>query len=90
MIAEYRELVSGPGRYEGEPPMVAYINENDLYDETSGDVESPTGWFGRAGRWMVAIDSSGFVYSRRFNSVVSAQGDFDATDRAYSKWDSDE
>lgn len=86
MFKQYAEMVQGSGRYEGESPMVAFIDENDLYDETSGDVESPTGWFGRAGRWLVTISSQGFVYGHRFASVALAKDEYESLDLMFADW----
>lgn len=82
----YAEMVTGPGRLEGKSLMVAFIDEHDLYDETSGDVESPTGWFGRAGRWLVTISSQGFVYGYRFASVALAKSEFESLDMIFADW----
>jgi hypothetical protein len=81
---------SGPGKFEGQHPMVRFIYDNDLFDRDSGDVESPQGWFAQAGRWVVMADSYGFVSGWRFASVVEATADFDSMDDQFSAWLADD
>jgi hypothetical protein len=39
MREQFAEMVRGPGRFEGEPPIVPFIVERDLFDQDGGDVE---------------------------------------------------
>ena len=91
MFTEYKEMVSYPGRLENEHPMVAYIDTHDLYDETDGDVESPTGWFGQAGKWIITVNSQGFVTGHKFTTLAQAADEMAQLMDAYSEeadpWD---
>ena len=75
-----------PGTYEHESPMVEYIDTNDYYDETSGDVESPTGWYGIAGKWIITQSSQGFVYGHKFSTRQEAADEYAALENAYWAW----
>jgi hypothetical protein len=86
MFTEYKEIVSHPGRLEHEHPMVAYIDTNDLYNETDGDVQSPTGWFGQAGKWIVTVSSQGFVYGHKFDTLAQASDEMALLKDAFSEW----
>ena len=66
--------------------MVRYIEENYAYNDTGGDSESPTGWFGLAGRWIVTVDSFGFVYGTRHIDRRSARDAFAFLLDEYSDW----
>jgi hypothetical protein len=55
---EARELVKGPGKFEGEHPMVPILWEiflNGLHDDDDGSVIA-------IGKWRLQEDSNGFVY----------------------------
>ena len=86
MLAQYKEMVSHPGRLENEHPMIAFIDEHNAYDETSGNVESPTCWFARAGRWIVLETISGFLCGRRYPTRSNAKEVFDEYETQYAHW----
>lgn len=87
MLAEYKAMVTRPGRYEGEHPMVAYIDYGrGWYDEIGGDVDSPFGWYGRAGKWIITADGNGFVYGRKQRSEDAAKRIIDNLEEQYGKW----
>lgn len=79
-------LVAFPGAYEGESPIVVWIDTNDYYDESSGDVESPTGWFGRAGKWLILHDDRGFVSGTKLATEDEAKRQYEILESAYSNW----
>jgi hypothetical protein len=56
-------------------------------DESSGDVEAPTGWFALYGRHMLYADSQGFISSERFESEEQARQHFELLNTRYSEWD---
>lgn len=85
-----RHVVGALGKYEGEPPIVVYIDVHDCYDETSGDVEAPTGWFGRAGRWIVTHDSFGFVHGTKAGTLDEARKLFESLNAEYDEWSADD
>ena len=70
--------------------MVQYIDQNDVYDETNGDVESPTGWFGYAGKWTVQVTSTGFYYGWKHSSMVEARDWFNLMSEQFHAWDDEE
>lgn len=76
----------GPGKFEACAPMGRYIWETDAFTDTDGDVESPTGWFGLAGRWIVREDDRGFVYSDRHESRDAAADAFGRLAEAFGDW----
>jgi len=76
----------GPGKFESVPPIVRFIWERDAFDQTSGDVESPFGWFAHAGRWLIGEDDRGAVAAQRYPDRASARSAFDGMDMAYGLW----
>lgn len=90
MREEYAETVAGPGGFEGESPIVPFIVDRDLFDEQSGNVEAPTGWFGRAGRWAIVCDSVGFWHAFKYQTLAEAVAWFEETEREYAAWDNEE
>lgn len=76
----------GPGKYEAVPPVVRFIDERDAYDETTGDVEAPTGWVGRAGRWVVTHDERGAVTADRYPTRADAAAAFETIESAFGAW----
>ena len=59
---------------------------NGTPDETSGDVDSPTGHFYRCDRWIVRTDSQGFKDLYTFANWEDAQSTFQKWDNDYSDW----
>ena len=86
MFSEYKQRTAMSGQYEGECPMVPYIDMNDLYDETTGDVTSPMGWTGRAGRWLLFQGSQGFIWGNKFPTLGDAKQTFSQVDDEYLAW----
>lgn len=84
MRDDYR--TDGPGKYESVPPVVRWIDEHDVYDQTGGDVESPQGWYGRAGRWVVRHDERGAVTADRYPTRADASAAFNQADDAFAAW----
>lgn len=79
---------TGPGRLEGLSAFEAFLVENvdTVADETSGDVEAPTGWFARCGRYVVSTDSQGFWYADRYTTRALAAAAFTRADAQFSAW----
>lgn len=71
-----------------ENAMVEYLYGESLTGtwETSGCVNSPTGAFFRAGRWVVTESDSGFVDGHKFPDVVWAEKMFAAAEAVYEQW----
>jgi hypothetical protein len=91
MFTEYNQQVTSPGAFEGESPMVAYLAEHPEYaDEESGDVESPTGFFARHGKWILTYSSQGFIYGEKMTTLDEAISAFETLDEEFSIWDGDE
>lgn len=88
MIKDAKALVTGPGRYEGLSPFQAWLCENvdQCTDQSSGDVESPTGWFAQCGRHVVTIDSAGFHYVTTYSTRAAATAMFEQVDVNYCAW----
>lgn len=93
-----RNDFTGPGKYEGLTPFHGWLCENvdQLASETSGDVESSTGWFAlitrphveplRRKAHVVSCDSAGFWYVDTFlgpNAETFAGAHFDSLDADY-------
>lgn len=92
-----REQYTGPGKYEGCTAFHAFIADHidSLAIESSGDVESPTGWFAyvAAGRrsFIVTTDDRGFHYVTEYDSEALGLSMFDTLEEEYSAWsDEDE
>lgn len=66
-------------------PMVAYI-ANGHFNEESGDVESSTGWFARAGKWVIVENSQGFVDGEKFATIAGAKAWFAVLDTEFVNW----
>ena len=75
-----------PNEHKYDDGFTRYLDENDCYDDSSGDVESPTGWFGRAGKCIVVHDSVGFVSRYRYASVEDAVTAFSDMVLTYDDW----
>jgi hypothetical protein len=73
--------------------MTEYLHQLSLdsgWDESSGNVDAPTGWFARFGRRMLFEDSQGFVESGRWPTEREATEVFEALNARYSEWEGDE
>lgn len=92
MFKEAKALVMGPGRYEGLTAFQGWLCDNvdQCTDQSSGDVESPTGWFAQCGRHVLTIDSAGFHYVTSYSTRADAAVVFDQLESDYSTWDDDE
>lgn len=90
MIEQYTN--KGPGRYEGLSPFQCFLVDNvdNAADQTSGDVESPPGWFAQCGRYVVSTDGRGFWYADRHATRALAAADFARREAAYSAWFDDD
>jgi hypothetical protein len=77
MLKEWQAEVAGPGKFEGEPPIAAYIMGNYSPQDCDEDDSHPGwGWIGRIGKRIIREDSQGFVYLDKFESVSEAQHKF--------------
>lgn len=77
------------GAYERVPAIVEYIDSRAAYDETGGDAEAPTGWFGLSGRWVIGCNERGSFSALRFDSVDAAHEAYDNLEAEYSAWGDD-
>jgi hypothetical protein len=59
---------------------------NGIYDDISGDMESPTGHFYRIDRHIVVTDSQGFHDLQTFDSEEAAIEAFGKLDDEYAEW----
>lgn len=77
-----------PGAYQGLTPIQVYVVEaaQNGGDQSAGDVESPTGWFARVGKWVVVTDSFGFWNATKFDSEAKAVVAYEALDADYCEW----
>lgn len=83
------------GKFGSSQAEYLYELSLDGCGVVSGDVESPTGWFGLfdvdgggvlPGAWLLFEDSQGFVDAEYFGSVTEAQRVFDGLDAEYGAW----
>ncbi|MGZ4518831.1 MAG: hypothetical protein ACXVGB_00235 [Mycobacteriaceae bacterium] len=84
MLSDY--TTDHPGKFERVPAIVRYIHEHDAFDQESGDVQAPTGWFARAGRWVIGEDERGAVDAVRFATRAEAQDLFESLDLMFGEW----
>lgn len=81
-------------RYKfGGDPMAEYLHRLSLdssYDDASGDVEAPTGWFARFGKRILRSDSQGFVWCEKYDTETAAEAMFAALDHYYGIWGDEE
>lgn len=84
---DIRETIS-PYKFGGSrlATMLYILSLDDCADESSGNVESPTGWFARFGRKMLYVDSQGFVYAERFATEEESRAHFDRLEFDYERW----
>lgn len=85
-IGTEKYLLHDPFEHKYSDGLARYIDKNNMYDETDGDVEAPTGWFGLAGRNVLVHDSQGFVTRHRFDTVSDAQMHWNELGEQYQKW----
>lgn len=68
-----------------------YRDMESWADTSTGDAESPTGWFGKAGaKRIIRGDERGFVWTERFDSERDRDTVYDALDAVYWAWSDDE
>ncbi len=69
-----------------------YTRTLDGMDETSGDVEAPTGWFAivpEGDSWYILIrDTLGFTHGYLMGSETHARTVYDALEAEYAAWSS--
>jgi hypothetical protein len=86
-----RAAVSGPGKFEGEHPMVPILYERTLsgWEDEWADFGSDgfVSYYSRIGRWVLYHDDQGFIYGYRFDSVADAAGEIT---RLQEVWDREE
>lgn len=79
MRADYD--TSGPGKFEGEPPMARFLFERIVLQGFSDDSCSHEGsgfWADRIGRRMILGDGQGFVWYVRYATEAEALEAFQA------------
>lgn len=69
-----------------DSPRSLWIDTNDLYDEGDGDVQAPTGWFGRYDREIILEDNYGFVTSVEYDDKAGAEFAFQELSVAFGLW----
>lgn len=57
------------------------------FDNQSGDVASPSGYFYRVSRWIVKIDNDGFKYLSTFETEDEASKAFGVLDDIFAEWE---
>ncbi len=83
---EVRDTVS-PYKFSGSRrAAAAWLFSLDGCDEESGDVDSPTGWFGRVGRDIVGSDDRGFVWTTKYANESQARSEYETLNERYSEW----
>lgn len=85
-IAEAREATNRPGKFEACSPMAAYIYENELFDDSDGECQAPTGWFALSGRWIIQEDERGAVYGERYSTHAQASLAYHSLCDDYDNW----
>lgn len=81
---EYR--LHDPNEHKYSDGFARFVDENDLYDAEDGNVESPMGWFGLAGRNVLVHDDRGFVTRYRHMTRAEAADAFALLQYEYSDW----
>lgn len=80
-------------KYGGDP-LAEYLDmlalDGFYADDESGDVEAPTGWFGRFGKRLLHHDEQGFVEVVRYASASDATAAFGMLEDEYDIWADDE
>jgi hypothetical protein len=74
-------------------PMAVYLYEYTTMSgegEYSGTVDSPTGWFARAGRWILREDDRGFVSAAKYDDYQDSQTEYDYLVSEYDKWENED
>ena len=81
-------------RHKYNDAMSEYIDlrgsHDSWFDTTSGDVESPTGWFALVGKRILYHDERGFVWVVKYGDAFGARQVFDAMSHLYDVWSHDE
>lgn len=78
-----RELydTSGPGKFEGEPPLTRYVYEQYAMNGDFGDEDTANSdlgeWCSRYGKRLLWGDSQGFIYLDKYATVAEAQVKFE-------------
>jgi hypothetical protein len=63
---------------------------NGIYDDVSGNVEAPTGFFYIIEHYIVIVNSDGTKELRKYGSVELAERAFNKLEQEYSEWDAEE
>lgn len=82
-----------PYRHKFADAMSEYLHQLSLdsgWDDASGNVDAPTGWFARFGKRILHEDSQGFVWQALHDTECDAIAHYDALSDAYNRWDTDE
>ena len=81
-----------PYRRKFADAMSEYLHQLSLdsgWDEASGNVDAPTGWFARFGKRILHEDSQGFVWTENFTDEAACIAQYDLLATEYDTWDSD-
>lgn len=71
------DWITGPGRCEGQPPIVAFLVERVSPEVDGGDV-SLGGSYDLMGKWVLTWDEQGFVVGSKYPSRAQAAAAFEA------------
>jgi hypothetical protein len=80
------EVRKSDPRHKYSSALCEYVFAVGEWDEDTGDVESPTGWFARRGRWIVTEDAQGFCERVKVPTVGDAMAAYSAADHEYRGW----
>ena len=78
---EARETVARPGKFEHESPMVPILWDlclDGFEDDSAGDATDGIGFMARIGRWILFLDTDGFVTGRRLRTVAPAEAEIES------------
>lgn len=80
--------VHDPHRHKYADALAEYVDlhADRFYDNASGDVECPTGWFAIVGRRLIRHDDRGFVWVETYADKDGAERVFDALNALYCAW----
>lgn len=89
LIAEARKNLGEPDLETVKEACEAFYGHG-FADESSGNVEAPTGHFYRVARWIAVTNSQGFTDLHEFETEAEAKADFAERAAEYDEWDDEE
>lgn len=87
--AEHMTKESSAHKFGGDPlAEYVYFHMDRLADNASGEAESSTGWFAKAGsKRIIRGDNYGFVWLERFANPNERDQAFAQLEEAYALWE---